>query len=104
MIFNALTAAYLLLSGIASPATELRMNVEQVSFMTSSSETSFLSMTSATRTKLIEKHAAPHWGLTVQQAWILYNDGAIKIVEVVPDEIYRIEYEGILEVLLNEND
>lgn len=103
MIFNALTAAYLLLSGIASPATELRVNVEQVS-ITCSMETNFLDMTSATRTTLIEKYAAPHWGLTYEQAWFRYYDGQLKIIEVVPDEIYRLEYDGILEVILNEND
>ncbi len=103
MIFNALTAAYLLLSGIASPATELRVNVEQVS-ITSSLETNFLDMTSATRTTLIEKYAAPHWGLTYAQAWARYYDGQLKIIEVVPDEIYRLEYDGILEIVLGSED
>jgi hypothetical protein len=103
MIFNALTAAYLLLSGIASPATELRVNVEQVSIV-STSEIEFLDMTTATRRILIEDYAAPHWNLTIDQAWNRYYDGVLRLVEVVPDGIYRIEYEGILEVVLNEND
>jgi hypothetical protein len=103
MIFNALTAAYLLLSGISTPATELRVNVEQVSYV-SNLEGNFRTMTASSERKLIEKYAAPHWGLTISQAWERYYDGVLKLVEVVPDELYRIEYEGILEVILiNEN-
>lgn len=52
--------------------------------------------------RLIEDHAAPHWELTIDQAWAAYDDGELAI-EDRGDGWYELRYaDGILEVLLTE--
>jgi hypothetical protein len=101
MIFNALTAAAMLLGGICTPNFELRTNVEPASIVAS---LSLEKMSSATRRILIEQHAAPHWDLSKTQAWALYESGLLTITEVVPELIYLVEYDGILTVVLSDEN
>ena len=44
--------------------------------------------------RLIEEHAAPNWGLTIEEAWYQYNSGMIVIIEIEEDQIYEVEYTG----------
>jgi hypothetical protein len=59
-------------------------------------------MTSATETLLIEGYAAPHWGMSANEAWYQYRVlKAIKITEIVPEQQYIITMgAGILQVLI----
>lgn len=52
--------------------------------------------------RLIEDHAAPHWELTIDQAWAAYDGGELAI-EDRGDGWYELRYaDGILEILLTE--
>lgn len=61
-------------------------------------------MSQQTETILIEDHAAPHWNLTIAQAWNQYNKGQIKIIEIEPDYRYTLVRGGDnLDVVLDLN-
>ena len=52
---------------------------------------------------LIERHAAPHWKLTVAQAWSAYWEGTLTVDELGPGS-YQLGYaDGILQVLIQDD-
>lgn len=102
MLNSILLSAALLLGGPSVSARE--MMVEAQATVAPVEETaSYIS--DATITILIQSYAAPHWNLTIAEAWRLYNAKMMKITEITPNYHYVIEYDGgILDVLMdNEN-
>ena len=97
MISNTLAAAFVLLSLNFSNASTTVSNVEPI-VIEAPAELAIM-MSSESERKLIEDYAAPNWNLSKTEAWNLYNDGEITIIEVVEDAHYLVNYDGILEVV-----
>ncbi len=75
--------------------------VEQAN-ATTAVEISCQRMSPQTEVILIEQHAAPEWGLQVDQAWQEYHDGLIFIEELVPDRHYILKRTGLdIEVVMD---
>lgn len=88
----------MLLHGPSVPTTIVSVEPQAVSAPVTSMA-SF--MTAETERILIEEHAAPHWGLSIEQAWDYYHDGVLKIQEMTLDYRYKITYDGgLIEVVL----
>ena len=102
MIFTALTAAAMLLGANSMPVSELRNNVELKPVVTEFINAKW--MTVETRRILIEDYAAPYWNLTIDEAWYQYEAGHLKIHEIVPEVRYILEYDGITDILLSDED
>lgn len=54
---------------------------------------------------LIEDHAAPRFGLTVDEAWYAYDGERTLTIKELEEGTYRLTYgDGILDVLVDPND
>ena len=102
MMNSILFAAALLLSGHSMPKTQTTVEPQVVSAPVALQA---FKMSAAVEKALIEKYTAPHWNLSIAQAWDYYTDGLIVITEIEVDRQYRIAYNGgILDVLVDPSD
>lgn len=97
----AVSLAALLLCGFALPVSQVAAS--QTPLVVSSSMVSLQLLTPQTTVILIENHAAPHWNLSVQEAWNAYDAGTLKIDEIIPEKQYRLSYDGGELIVLIEN-
>lgn len=100
MLNSILISAALLLGG-SSVSTVNTIVEPQV--MTAPFSSDFQLMSDATLTFLIEQRAAPHWNMSVSEAWYKYNvTKTLKIVEISADSHYLIKYnDGILDTIID---
>ena len=105
MILNTLAAAMMLLWVNFTPTVSQENTVELSACEAPvSTFSTTMKMTSETEQTLIEDHAAPHWSLTVPEAWAVYQLGLMTIKEIVPDSVYTIYYDDShIDVLLENN-
>ena len=53
--------------------------------------------------RIIELHVAPHWGLSIAEAWEYYHTGDIVIFEIEEGYVYEVEYTGgLLEIVFED--
>lgn len=98
MLNSILFVAAMLLGGPSMPATQVTVEPQVVSAPVASFQAK---MSAQVEKFLIEQRAAPHWHLSIQEAWTLYYDGLLDIEEIEVNYFYRLHYDGgILDVFL----
>ena len=100
MLNSILISAALLLGG--SSVSTVNTNVEP-QVMTAPFLADFQLISDATVTLLIEQYAAPHWNMSVTEAWYNYNvTKTLKIVEIVANVHYQIKFnDGVLDAIVD---
>lgn len=61
-----------------------------------------LSISQPILTELVEVHAVELYDLTIESSWQAYNSGDLTITELSPGKLYRMVYDGILEIVVTE--
>ena len=99
MIFKALiVAAYMLPMGISNPISNQVKSVEPVIEVPVMAEK--LSISQPILTELIEVHATELFTLTIEEAWQAYDSSDLVITELSPNKLYKLVYDGILEIVV----
>lgn len=102
MMLNVFTAAMLLVGGtfVSPEKVSNTFNVAETSVSVSYNS----GIPSNIVTILVENHAAPHWNLSLTEAWYQYNIGAMVITRMGSTNTYSIRFDdGILEITLEES-
>ena len=102
MLNSFLVAAAMLLVGPSMSNTQMVVEPQAI---VAPSFTNFSKLNADTESTLIEKYAAPHWNLSIAEAWNYYRAGLMTITEISPEHHYLITFnDGILEVLLDDSN
>lgn len=101
MIFKALiVAAYMLPMGFSTPIATQVKTVEPTIEVPVMAEK--LSISQPILTELIEVHATELYTLSVEEAWQAYDLSDLTITELSPNKLYKLVYDGILEIVVTE--
>ena len=100
MLNSILISAALLLGGssVSTVNTNVEPQVMMAPFMND-----FQLISDATITLLIEQYAAPHWNLSVSEAWYKYNvTKTLTISEIQPNVHYLLKFnDGVLDAIVD---
>jgi hypothetical protein len=96
-------AATLLLNGTFMSFTQ--NTVESANYASAAVWQSSQRMTRETEAILIENYAAPYWNMSATEAWYQYEvTHQLKITELQAEVHYLIEYDGILDVTVDDGN
>lgn len=86
--------------GFSTPATNVNTSVEPQIEVPVVAELSLISQ--PILTELLEVHATELYSLTIEESWQAYHGGTLVITELSPNKLYRLNYDGILEIVFTE--